>query len=54
MKHQGLVIDRMNHFPPRKTHWYETYKEAHDAAEKLCKKHYSGDRGEVDVVAEVE
>jgi hypothetical protein len=32
----------------RITKYYETYKEAHDAAEKLCKK-TMGDRGEISV-----
>ena len=54
MKYQGIVRDRMNALADRKTFWYSTYEEAHKAAELLCNMHYSGDRGEIDVVTEIE
>jgi hypothetical protein len=44
----GYVIDRLGSLPTRKTRKYSTYKEAHDAAEKLCKRTY-GARGYVGV-----
>jgi len=47
-KYKGFVIDKMKEFETRKTKYYKTYKEAHDAAEKLCKKTY-GDRGTIEV-----
>ena len=49
MKYQGLVKDRMNYAPIKKTFWYSTYEEAHKAAELLCSMYYKGDRGEIDV-----
>lgn len=48
MKYRGLVIDRMNTLETRKTKYYSTYQEAHEAAEKLCKKTL-GERGSIDV-----
>lgn len=48
MKHRGLVIDECKVMDTRKTKWYDTYKEAHDAAEKLCKR-TMGNRGRIDV-----
>jgi hypothetical protein len=48
MKYRGLVIDEIKTMDTRKTKWYDTYKEAHDAAEKLCKR-TMGDRGRIDV-----
>jgi len=47
-KYQGIVTDRLGTLETRKTKLYATYKEAHDAAEKLCKK-TMGDRGTIDV-----
>ena len=52
MKYRGLVKDRMHYAPLKKTFWYSTYEEAHNAAEELCKKFYSGERGEIDVITE--
>ncbi len=47
--YQGIVIDNLSELPVRKTRWYETYKQAHLAAEKLCNKTYK-ERGSIDVV----
>jgi len=46
--YRGIVKDQLKTLEIRKTREYNTYKEAHDAAEKLCKKTY-GDRGVIDV-----
>lgn len=46
--YRGIVKDQLKVLETRKTREYSTYKDAHDAAEKLCKKTY-GDRGIVDV-----
>jgi hypothetical protein len=43
---RGHVIDRLGSLPTRKTRWYTTEKEAHDAAEKLCKRTYR-ERGHI-------
>jgi len=48
MKYQGLVIDSLKSLDTKKTKSYDTYKEAHDAAEKLCKR-TMGDRGKIEV-----
>ena len=48
VKYQGVARDRMNELPDRKTKLYDTYQEAHEKAEALCKKHFTGDRGEVE------
>lgn len=48
-KYRGIVIDHLNELETRKTKFYTTYRQAHEAAEKLCKKTY-GDRGRIDVV----
>ena len=40
MKYKGIVSDAMRTLRCRYTHVYCTYKAAHDAAEKLAKKHY--------------
>lgn len=48
IKYQGYVIDQLNSLETHKTKLYDTYAEAHRAAEKLCKKTY-GDRGTIDV-----
>jgi len=50
MKYQGIARDRLNESETRGTRQYETYQEAHKAAERLCNKHFTGDRGEVDVM----
>lgn len=47
-KYKGIVTDKMGTMDTRKTKYYATYKDAHDAAEKLCKK-TMGDRGEISV-----
>lgn len=47
-KYQGIVKDQLGSLDTRKTRTYETYKEAHDAAEKLCKR-TMGDRGTIEV-----
>lgn len=46
--YRGVVVDSLKTLPPRWTKNYDTYKEAHDAAEKLCKRTY-GDRGFIEV-----
>lgn len=48
MKYRGIVTDDLKTLGTRKTKWYGTYKEAHDAAEKLCKR-TMGDCGSIDV-----
>lgn len=45
----GVVKDCLKTMEPRKTNSYDTYKEAHDAAERLCKR-TMGDRGTIDVI----
>ena len=47
-KYRGIVSDRMGTIEDRKTKFYDTYKEAHEAAEKLCKKTI-GERGKINV-----
>jgi hypothetical protein len=47
-KYRGIVTDDLGTMETRKTKYYGTYKEAHDAAEKLCKR-TMGDRGSIDV-----
>ena len=47
-KYRGLVVDDLKTLDTRKTKLYLTYKEAHDAAEKLCKR-TMGDRGTIEV-----
>lgn len=49
LKYRGYVKDRLNSLETRKTKFYDTYLEAHEAAEKLSKKHFSGERGTIDV-----
>jgi len=49
MKYQGIVRDQLKTMDDRRTRLYDTYKAAHDAAEKLCKR-TMGDRGAIDVV----
>ncbi len=48
MPYKGLVKDRLQSLPDRTTKYYSTYKEAHDAAESLCKRTL-GARGTVEV-----
>jgi hypothetical protein len=47
-KYRGLVKDEMDTLETRKTRLYNTYKEAHDKAETLCKK-TMGNRGKISV-----
>lgn len=47
-KYIGVVIDRLKSLDTLKTKEYDTYKEAHDAAESLCDC-TMGDRGTIDV-----
>jgi hypothetical protein len=47
-KYRGVVKDQLKTLETRYTKWYSTYKEAHNAAEKLCKR-TMGDRGTLDV-----
>lgn len=47
-KYIGIVKDQLRYLGTYKTKYYSTYKEAHDAAEKLCKKTL-GERGSIDV-----
>lgn len=49
MKYRGLINDRLKTLETRETRLYDTYQEAHLAAENLCK-HTMGDRGDVSVV----
>ncbi len=44
----GLVIDGLHALPTKLTKRYDTYQEAHEAAERLCKKTY-GARGTIEV-----
>ena len=48
VRYRGVVEDQMKTMDKRKTKHYNTYKDAHDAAERLCKKTI-GDRGTIDV-----
>ena len=50
-KYRGVVTDSLKSMDTRKTKTYDTYKEAHDAAEKLCKR-TMGDRGSISVEQE--
>ena len=47
-KYVGVVKDRLQTMETQKTRGYDTYKEAHDAAERLCER-TMGDRGTIDV-----
>ena len=47
-KYQGHVIDRLGTLDARKTKLYDSYYEAHKAAEKLCER-TMGERGEINV-----
>lgn len=47
-KYRGIVKDDLRTLDPKHTKWYDTYFDAHQAAEKLCKRTY-GDRGSIDV-----
>lgn len=47
-KYIGIVKDHLGALDTHKTKSYSTYRAAHDAAEKLCKKTL-GDRGSIDV-----
>lgn len=48
MQYIGVVMDRLQELKTRKTKKYDTYREAHDAAERLCKR-TMGERGIIDV-----
>lgn len=48
IQYRGIVKDDMRTLETKHTKWYPTYQEAHQAAEKLCKRTY-GQRGSVDV-----
>lgn len=45
VKYQGFAIDRFSALKTRKTRYYGSEYAAYKAAEKLCKKWFSGDRG---------
>lgn len=47
--HRGIVIDRLGDLNTRLTKWYFTYGEAHRAAERLAKRHFTDGRYEIDV-----
>jgi hypothetical protein len=49
VKYQGIVKDQMKILATRKTRLYNTYKAAHDAAEKICKRSM-GNRGILEVI----
>ena len=46
--YRGVVIDEFKTMPTRYTKYYHTYQEAHEAAERLCKR-TMGQRGKIDV-----
>jgi len=48
LKFRGLIIDELKTLETKKTKFYDSYQEAHQAAEKLCKK-TMGDRGIINV-----
>lgn len=48
-KYRGIVTDRMTG-DVAKTKYYATYIAAQLAAEKLCKRLYTDDRGSIDVI----
>ncbi len=48
-KYRGIITDRMNELKVKKTRYYNTYKEAHSAAEKLSRKYFVGERGEINI-----
>lgn len=47
--YRGFAIDNLQSLPTRQTRLYSSYKDAHDAASKLGKKHFSEGRYSVDV-----
>jgi hypothetical protein len=47
--YQGVVIDRLGSLPTKRTRWYENYRQARFAAERLCLKSYK-DRGKIDIL----
>ena len=49
--HACRVSDRMGTLPSHDTRWYDTWGEAHAAAERLCRRHYCGDRGAINDIA---
>lgn len=49
MKYVGVVKDRLKGVEAKRTKKYNTYREAHDAAERLCKR-TMGERGTIDVI----
>lgn len=53
-KFRGIVRDRLNNMKERYTKWYSSYREAYEAAEKLCKRTMK-ERGEfrIDSVVEI-
>ena len=50
VRYMGVIKDRLGSLPTYGTKSYETYKEAHDAAEKLEKKHGVGERYNIKVI----
>lgn len=48
-KFRGIVSDILGSLDEHKTRWYGTYFEAHKAAEKLAKRHYTAGRATIDV-----
>jgi len=51
VRYRGYVKDSLRELDALKTKLYDTYQEAHEAAERLCKKTL-GDRGTIDVIRE--
>lgn len=49
MFYRGIVKDELRTLEDKVTKPYQTYFDAHEAAEKLCKDTY-GERGEIDVI----
>lgn len=49
IKYQGIVTDRLGSLKTRKTRWHNTFFVAHLFAEKLCKKYFSEERGEISI-----
>ena len=46
--YRGIVRDRMSGIE-HKTKYYNAYQLAHQAAERLAKRHYTDDRYDIDV-----
>lgn len=47
--YRGVITDRLDLLDMRLTRWHFTYPEAHQAAERLAKKHFTDGRYEINV-----